>query len=99
PPDPAPPSPGVRPLAAILEDLARTLSGLKAALDRQPDPRPEPLAYRKADAARMCGMSIRLWERLLSAGKAPKPDAFAGKRIPLWTRATLQAWISRGGSK
>jgi hypothetical protein len=90
--------PGVRTLAEILEKLADTLPGLKAALERQADRGPEPLAYRKSDAASMCGMSVRLWERLLSAGKAPRPDAYAGK-CPLWTRATLEAWISRGGSR
>jgi hypothetical protein len=89
---------GVRTLAEILEKLADTLPGLKAALDRQADCRPEPLVYRKADAAAMCGMSTRLWERLLSAGKAPRPDAYAGK-CPLWKKSTLEAWISRGGSK
>jgi hypothetical protein len=90
--------PGVRTLAEILETLADTLPGLKAALDRQDDPRPEPLAFRKADAARLVGMSVRLWERLLSAGKAPRPDAYAG-RCPLWKKSTLEAWIARGGSK
>jgi hypothetical protein len=90
--------PGVRPLARILEELADTLPGLKAALDRQADCRPEPLVYRKPDAARLCGMSARTWERLLSAGKAPRPDAYAGK-CPLWKKSTLEAWISRGGSK
>jgi predicted DNA-binding transcriptional regulator AlpA len=90
--------PGVRLLADTLEKLADTLPGLKAALDRQADRGPEPLAYRKADAARLCGMSARTWERLLSAGKAPRPDAYAGK-CPLWKKSTLEAWIARGGSK
>jgi hypothetical protein len=83
-------------LAEVLAKLADTLPRLQAALDRPA--RPEPLAYRKADAASMCGMSVRLWERLLAAGKGPKPDAFAG-RCPLWKRSTLEAWISRGGSR
>jgi hypothetical protein len=90
--------PGVRLLSEVLEKLAATLPGLQAALKRQSNRGPEPLAYRKATAAAMCGISTRLWERLLSAGKAPRPDAYAG-RCPLWTRSTLEAWIARGGSK
>ena len=85
-------------LPETLSALAVILPRLADALDRQADRGPEPLAYRKVDAAGMCGMSTRLWERLLSAGKAPRPDAYAGK-CPLWTRATLEAWIARGGSK
>jgi hypothetical protein len=90
--------PGIVTLGEALARLVDILPGLKAALDRQADPRPEPLAYRKSAAAAMCGMSVRLWERLLSAGRAPKPDAHAGK-CPLWTKSTLEEWISRGGSK
>jgi hypothetical protein len=98
PPEAAELPPGIVTLAEALARLVDILPGLKAALERQADPRPEPLAYRKPDAAKMCGMSIRLWERLLSAGKAPKPDAHAGK-CPLWTKSTLEAWIARGGSQ
>jgi hypothetical protein len=76
----------VRSLAGVLEELAAILPGLKAALDRQADPRPEPLAYRKADAARMCGMSVRLWERLAAAGRAPRPDAEIGTRLDSTSR-------------
>lgn len=90
-----PPGEPVTP-ARALGELAAILPRLAAALDRRNQP--EPLAYRKADAARMCGMSVRLWERLLAAGKAPRPDAHAGK-CPLWTRSTLEAWIARGGSR
>src|SRR5262249_42704478 len=43
-------------LAEVLAKLADTLPRLQAALDRPA--RPEPLAYRKADAASMCGMSV-----------------------------------------
>jgi hypothetical protein len=86
-----PAGPGPEALIAVLVRLAD-------ALDRQADPRPEALVFRKPDAARMCGMSVRLWERLLSAGKAPKPDAFCGK-CPVWKKSTLQAWIDRGGAR
>ncbi len=93
------PPPGIVTLTEVLEKLAAELPGLRQALEsRQADRGPEPLVYRKQAAARMCGMSTRLWERLLSAGKAPRPDAYAG-RCPLWKKSTLEAWISRGGSK
>jgi predicted DNA-binding transcriptional regulator AlpA len=58
----------------------------------------EALAFRKKTAAALLGISVRTWERLLSAGKAPRPDAYAGK-CPLWTRSTLETWIARGGAK
>jgi hypothetical protein len=92
------PPPGIVPLSEALARLVDVLPGLKAALDRQADPRPEPLVYRKADAARLCGMSVRLWERLLAAGKAPKPVAYAGK-CPLWTKEALERWLKAGGGR
>jgi hypothetical protein len=98
PPEAAELPEGVTTLAQALSELVAILPGLKAALDRKADPRPEPLVFRKAEAARLCGMSPRTWERLRSAGKAPRPDAFAGK-CPLWRRSSLEAWIARGGSK
>lgn len=58
----------------------------------------EPLAFRKKTAAALVGISVRTWERLLAAGKAPRPDARAGK-APLWTRATLERWLAQGGSQ
>jgi hypothetical protein len=81
-----------------LQALLAELRALRAALEEWAHAGPEPLAYRKRDAARMCGMSPRLWERLLAAGKAPRPDAHAG-RCPLWTRSTLLGWLEKGGSK
>jgi hypothetical protein len=85
-------------LVDVLRRLAAELPLLRAALARQADPRPEPLVCRKRDAARMCGMCVRLWDRLLAAGKAPRPDAYCG-RCPVWKKSTLEAWISGGGSK
>jgi hypothetical protein len=85
-------------LAEALQALARELPALRAVIERQADPRPAPLVYRKADAARMCGMAVRTLEYLASAGKFPRPDAFAG-RINLWTRATLERWVREGGGR
>jgi hypothetical protein len=90
-------------LTETLHELAGTLAALKTTLEsdapkRQAPPSEPPLAYRKAESARLIGISPRLLERLLSAGKFPKPDAYAG-RCPLWTRATLSAWIGEGGGQ
>jgi predicted DNA-binding transcriptional regulator AlpA len=88
-------------LTDALAELTAMLPGLKAALERQPETKPRgepPLAYRKAAAARMCGMSQRTLERLLSGGRFPRPNAYAGK-CPLWTRATLERWLGEGGGR
>jgi predicted DNA-binding transcriptional regulator AlpA len=58
----------------------------------------EPLAFRKKMSADLIGISVRTLERLASAGKFPRPDAYAGK-CPLWTRSTLETWIEGGGSR
>jgi hypothetical protein len=79
-------------LAVVLAKLTDALADLKA------PPAEPPLAFRKAEAARLCGISPRLVERLLAAGKFPRPDAYAG-RCPLWTRATLERWVTEGGGR
>jgi hypothetical protein len=71
---------------------------LRLALERQPRPLDPPIAYRKHTAAKLCGISQRLLERLLAADKFPRPDAYAG-RCPLWSRRTLEAWVATGGSR
>jgi predicted DNA-binding transcriptional regulator AlpA len=90
-------------LTETLSELAATLAGLKTTLERdatkhQAPPTEPPLAFRKAEGARLCGISPRLLERLLAAGKFPRPDAYAG-RCTLWTRATLERWIGEGGGR
>jgi hypothetical protein len=79
-------------LAIVLAKLTDALAELKA------PPAEPPLAFRKAESARLVGISPRLLERLLAAGKFPRPDAYAG-RCPLWTRATLSAWVAEGGGQ
>lgn len=58
----------------------------------------EPLAYRKATVARMLDISGRTLDRLIGAGRFPRPDAHAG-RAPLWRRETLERWLAQGGSQ
>jgi hypothetical protein len=101
----AEPAPGVTVPAGLLEKMAEilgrlevALGRLEVALDRQADPRPEPLAFRKRDAARMVGVSVRLFERLVCSGKGPHPVAHAG-RCPLFSRAALERWLAQGGSR
>jgi hypothetical protein len=85
-------------IGQALHELAGILLGLRTALERYATLAEPPVAYRKEDAARLCGISPRLLERLASAGKFPRPDAYAG-RCPLFTRATLERWIAEGGGQ
>ncbi|MGO9923167.1 MAG: helix-turn-helix transcriptional regulator [Isosphaeraceae bacterium] len=89
---------GVTTLAAAMHELVGILPGLRLALERTARPVEPPVAYRKQEAARLVGISPRLLERLLSAGRFCKPDAHAG-RCPLWTRATLEEWVRQGGGR
>jgi hypothetical protein len=79
-------------LAIVLAKLTDALADLKA------PPAEPPLAFRKAESARLVGIIPRLLERLLAAGKFPRPDAYAG-RCPLWTRESLSRWIGEGGGQ
>jgi hypothetical protein len=58
----------------------------------------EPLTYRIADLARALGVSRRLVERELAAGRLPAPDRRVG-RLPLWQRQTIVAWLSGEGRR
>jgi hypothetical protein len=76
-------------LVALMPGLRQAIEAwsqptLRQAIEARSQPQLEPIAYRKRDAAKLCSISPRLLERLLSAGKFPKPDAHAG-RCPLWT--------------
>lgn len=81
--------------AAAGETSVRNHSTPSARLEPAPI---QPLAFRKRTAARSLDISERTLERLLAAGKFPRPDAYAG-RCPLWTRETLVGWIANGGSR
>jgi hypothetical protein len=49
------------------------------------------------DVAQILGVSIRMVERLRSAGKIVQPDLYIG-RLPRWKAATIAAFIERGGN-
>jgi predicted DNA-binding transcriptional regulator AlpA len=46
------------------------------------------------EAARMCGIGLRTWHTLTSAGKTPE-SLRLGRRV-LWRRDELLAWIDAG---
>ncbi len=89
---------GIKPLAAVLQELAGILAGLKAALERKP--LVERLAYRIDEVADALGMSRRAIERERAAGRFPAPDAHFGK-APLWRPDTLRDWLDcqKGGMR
>ena len=46
------------------------------------------------EAARLCGIGLRTWHTLTSAGRTPNPLRL-GRRV-LWRRDELLAWIDAG---
>ena len=54
------------------------------------------LTLRLDELAAALGVSRRAIERERAAGRFPRPDLTIGK-MPLWTPATIQNWIERGG--
>jgi predicted DNA-binding transcriptional regulator AlpA len=88
---------GVKPLAAVLQELAGILPKLEAALERRPPV--ERLTYRIDELADSLGMSRRAIERERSAGRFPMPDLHVGK-CPLWRPETIRDWLdSRKGGR
>jgi predicted DNA-binding transcriptional regulator AlpA len=87
---------GVKPLAAVLQELAGILPRLNAALERKPAV--ERLTYRIDEVADSLGMSRRAIERERSAGRFPAPDLHIGK-APLWRPETVRNWLDskKGG--
>jgi hypothetical protein len=53
--------------------------------------------YLSQHAARaLFDVSLRTWQRLVSSGRVPKPDARVG-RSPRWKMSTLRAALEKGG--
>jgi hypothetical protein len=57
------------------------------------------ITYRLDELAEAFGISRRTLERERSAGRFPKPDLIVSRRIPLWTPATITAWVAAGGGR
>lgn len=55
------------------------------------------LALRLPEAADALGIGRRTLERLRASGAFPPPDLIIGK-MPLWTPATLERWVAKGGA-
>lgn len=56
------------------------------------------LTYRLEEIPAMLGISRRLLDAERAAGRFPAPDLRMG-RVPLWSLATLQAWVERRGGR
>jgi hypothetical protein len=63
-----------------------------AALDAKPPV--ERLALRFDEVAAALGVSRRLLERELSAGRFVRADLYIG-RVPLWRFESLRAWLAQ----
>jgi hypothetical protein len=59
---------------------------------------PARLAYREREVARMLGISLRLWQRAVHAGRAPRADIRLSGRVKLWSRDLLLRWIADADS-
>lgn len=51
-----------------------------------------PMLLPVAEAARLCGLCVRTWWRLVSVGKAPQPVRI-GRRT-LWTRDSVSEFLA-----
>jgi hypothetical protein len=91
---------GVKPLAAVLQELAGILPDLRMALEHCANAKPPRLTYRIDELADSLGMSRRAIERERSAGRFPAPDLHIGK-CPLWRPETIRDWLDsrKGGSR
>ena len=53
-----------------------------------------PLLLRAAQAAAVCGVSVRTWRTWGTLGKIPRP-IYIG-RTPFWRPEELKAWVAAG---
>jgi hypothetical protein len=58
----------------------------------------DKLTWDLADIAALTGLSRRLLERELSAGRMPRCDLRVGRRC-LWRPETIHRWIEEGGHR
>jgi predicted DNA-binding transcriptional regulator AlpA len=81
-------------LAEVLSELARILPGLqRAALELQARPRVEPLAYRLDQLAEALGLSPRLIQKSVAAGRFPRPVKIG--RVSLWPVEALREFLAQ----
>ena len=52
------------------------------------------LLVTRTEAAELCAVSARTWDRLRSAGKIPAPVQVGGS--PRWSVTELQNWVAAG---
>jgi predicted DNA-binding transcriptional regulator AlpA len=53
----------------------------------------ERMMVNAEDAARLCGISKRHWNRLVSEGTAPRPIKFS-RRLVRWRLSDLKEWVN-----
>lgn len=53
---------------------------------------PDRLAFGRLELARALGLSPQSFDRLITRGKFPKPNRYAGRR-PLWAKSTVEEWL------
>ncbi len=92
--EPAPTAPVVAMDAALVERLVAVLERVAVALERRPDPSGERLAYRIEELATALGVSRRALDRDRSSGSFPPPDRIIGSKTQIWSRETIDAWLS-----
>jgi excisionase family DNA binding protein len=56
----------------------------------------ERLGFSITEVASSLGTGRRTLERLIASGRFPAPDYRIG-RCPRWTKATIDAWVAKGG--
>lgn len=57
--------------------------------------KPVPLLINRDEAARLCCVSVRTWQRREHEGLTPAPVSFGSRKV-LYNRAELQDWINAG---
>jgi predicted DNA-binding transcriptional regulator AlpA len=80
-------------LAEALAELVRILPGLQRALENQARPRVEPLAYRLDQLAAAIGLSPRLIQKEVSAGRFPRPVKIG--RVSVWPVDLLREYLAQ----
>jgi hypothetical protein len=80
-----------------LRELIATLPVLRVALERAARTKPsvDRMALRFDEVAASLGVSRRLLERELAAGRFVKPDVYIG-RVPLWRVENVRAYLEQG---
>jgi hypothetical protein len=89
-PEAAAPHPGIERLSELIERLAAAVARLQVA---GAVPVRDKLLWGWSDIVALTGLSRRLLEREVSAGRMPGPDVKISRRRALFRPATITAWL------